>query len=140
MDLAQKKNPRMDKLESIRGLEPAMIRRYGDSWLQLLKSAGGLPKEQWPSDDFKAGQLSPEQEAMSDLLHCALRLLAAANNMSAAAIAGRKQLQALIQGERDLALMRGWRKTVAGDPLLDLLNGRRQVVSENGSLVLTQPS
>jgi len=57
--------------------------------------------------------------------------------MSAAAITSKKQLHALIQGELELTLMRGWRKTVAGDPLLDLLNGKRQIVVENGTPVLT---
>lgn len=140
LDLARHMPQSLAKMESIRGLEPGIIRRYGDSLLQLLQTASQLPREQWPRDNFTPDQLTPEQEAMGDLLYCALRLLAATNNMSAAAIAGRKQLQALIQGERDLALMRGWRKTVAGDPLLDLLNGKRQVISRNGTLMLTQPN
>ena len=42
-------------------------------------------------------------------------------------------------GERELALMRGWRKTLAGAPLLELLNGKRQITVENGKPVLTQP-
>ncbi len=137
IDLARHMPQSLAKMESIRGLESGMIRRYGDSLLELLESAKALPRDQWPSDDFSQDKLTPEQEAMSDLLYCALRLLAATNNMSAAAITSKKQLHALIQGERELTLMRGWRKTVAGDPLLDLLNGKRQIVVENGNPVLT---
>jgi ribonuclease D len=140
LDLARHIPQTPAKMESIRGLEPGMIRRDGDSLLQLLESASKLPRDQWPSDVFAQDHLTPEQEAMSDLLHCALRLLAAENNMSAAAITSKKQLQALVQGERNLALMRGWRKTVAGDLLLDLLDGKRQVIVEKGSPVLTQPA
>ncbi len=137
IDLARHMPQNLAKMESIRGLESGMIRRYGDSLLELLESTKTLPRDQWPSDNFAQDKLTPEQEAMSDLLHCALRLLATENNMSAAAITSKKQLQSLIQGERELTLMRGWRKTVAGDPLLDLLNGKRQIVVENGTLVLT---
>ena len=77
IDLARHMPQSLAKMEPIRGLEPGLIRRYGDSLLQLLQSASQLPREQWPSDNFTPDQLTPEQEAMSDLLHCALRLLAA---------------------------------------------------------------
>ncbi len=139
IDLARHMPKNLNKMASIRNLQPGMVHRHGDSWIELLKTASKLPKDQWPSEYHSRGSLSPEQNAMSDLLHCALRLLAGSQNMSPSAIAGKKQLEALILGERDLALMRGWRKSVAGDQLLGLLNGERQIIVENGTPVLSQP-
>ncbi len=137
LDLARHMPQTLDKMGTIRGLESGMIRRHGEDWLQLLKNAASLPKEQWPSDKLRAGKLNPAQEAMCDLLQCGLRLLATEQNMSPAAIASKKQLEALIRGERNMALMQGWRKTVAGDSLLDLLHGKRQIRVEKGRAVLS---
>lgn len=139
IDLARRLPQNQSKIDSIRGLEPGMIRRNGDNWLQLMETASKLPRDQWPIDNRRAGSMTPEQNAMSELLHCALLLLAASQKMSPAAITSKKQLEALVMGERDLPLMRGWRKEVAGDALLDLLNGKRQIVVGHGKLVLAPP-
>lgn len=138
IDLARHLPKNQTKMESIRGLEPGMIRRNGDAWLQLLETANKLPGDQWPIDNRPAGSLTAEQNAMSDLLHCALRLVAARQKMSPAAISSKKQLEALVRGERDLLLMRGWRKEVAGETLLDVLNGKRRIIVEQGKPILVR--
>lgn len=126
-----------NELASIRGLDPALIRRYGDNLLELIKTGSQLPKSRWPNSRHTRAGLRPEQEATIDLLYGTLRLIAANNNMSPTSIANRKDLEALVLGQKDIALLQGWRKTLAGEPLLELLAGKSRLEISNGRPLLS---
>lgn len=66
-----------------------------------------------------------------------LRVQASAVDISTGALAGRKQLERLATGERDLPITRGWRRSAAGQTLLDLLDGRL-TLRVSGSTVALQ--
>ncbi|WP_428633635.1 ribonuclease D, partial [Sedimenticola sp.] len=122
-DLARRQPKELAQLEKIRGLEPGTIKRRGELLLKLIADARALPKEQWPRDKRRAARLSANQEAFTDLLYGCLRLLAEQNNITPAALAGRKEIEALVGGERDLEIMHGWRRVIAGNQLLQILEG-----------------
>ncbi|MCW8976321.1 MAG: hypothetical protein OQL10_11435, partial [Sedimenticola sp.] len=77
---------------------------------------------------------------MTDLLFCGLRLLAEQNQITPAAVASRKELEALVSGERDLELMHGWRRVIAGNMLVQILEGRVWPVFSDGVLRLHESS
>ncbi len=131
LEIARRTPSDKTQLLKLRGVEDRLVERHGEDLLQLIKQARAIPKEQWPVEK-RSKRPSPVQEALADLLMCALRILAQQQKISPAIIAGRKELDRLINGERDIALLSGWRKSVAGEVLLDLVEGRRQIVTTEG--------
>lgn len=124
-------------LSKIRGLEPAHIRREGETLLRLIAEGADMPREQWPVDTNRAAPMEPRQEAMVDLLNAGLRLIAEKHQLSPQAIATRKDLEKLVRGESDCALLEGWRHVLVGEVLLQLMRGERHLTVADGGLYLT---
>ncbi len=132
-DLARRTPKDMTSLGKVRGLEPGIIRNQGEALLALIAAGRATPKAQWPSDRRPGAPLSHQQEALVDLLSAALRLIAAEHQLSPTAIANRKDLDKLVRGEQDIELLHGWRRTVAGEPLLAVAHGEWQLlITESG--------
>lgn len=136
-DLARRQPKGLEQMGKIRGLEPGVIKRRGELLLKLIADARALPREQWPRDKRRIVRLTPNQEALTDLLYSCLRLLAEQNNITPAALANRKEIEALVSGERELDILRGWRRTIAGNRLLEVLAGDCWPELEDGQLVLS---
>ena len=131
LEMARRMPNDKQQLQRLRGVEERLVERHGDALLQLIDQARSLPPELWPVEQ-RTKRPGVEQEALTDLLMCALRLLAQQQKISPAIIAGRKELERLAKGERDITLLNGWRKSIAGDILLDLAEGRNQIRIEEG--------
>jgi ribonuclease D len=129
-------------LSKIRGLEPGLIRREGKVLLDLISAGGEIPRDQWPHDKTRAKPLNAQQDAMVDLLSAALHLIADEHQLSPLAIASRKELERMVRGESECPLLEGWRHSLAGRSLLELMRGERQLVVEDGrvQLVGAQPA
>lgn len=121
IQIARKRPAVTAELASIRGLPDAVIRRHGDALLDCIHDAAQSPAKALVADN---APLTPEQQPLVDLLMTGLRAQAAAVEISVGALAGRKELERLAGGERDLPITRGWRRAAAGQTLLDLLDGR----------------
>lgn len=121
------------KLASVRGLEAGQAKKIGRQLLERIRAARGLPKEQWPKlPDFQ--RPTPQQEALSDLLMAVVRLRAEEQSISVQSLAGRKELDALARGERDLGVLMGWRRTLVGNDLIDLVEERAELHLKNAQL------
>ncbi len=138
LDLARRQPRNMDQLQQIRGLEGGLLKRHGATLLTLIDQAAKLPPERWPAAQQQPIRLSANQEAMVDLLMCSLRLLADEQGITPAALASRKALERLVTGEREIDLLRGWRRKLAGDRLLQVLQGEWAPRIQQGRLTLQQ--
>jgi ribonuclease D len=134
LELARRQPTNLPGLEKIRGMEPNTIKRHGEQLLELIERAKSKPSEQWPQARKQPPKLTPNQEAITDLLMAALRLAAEREGITASALASRKELEQLVSGERKLELLRGWRKALVGDQLLNLLEGRSTLRIDQGLL------
>ncbi|WP_456374115.1 ribonuclease D [Thiolapillus sp.] len=134
LEIARRAPVKTSDLEKIRGLDANFIRHNADAVTKRIKKALELPKEQWPRDRFRSSRPTPEQEAILDMLSAALRIIALEAGLSPQAIASRKDLAALLNQEEKSPLLRGWRAQVAGIPLQELLQGKRQMHLEQGKL------
>ncbi len=133
LDLARFQPTDEAQMGRIRGLEPGKIKRFGREILGAVEEAKTLPEADWPS--LKRGPvLSPDQDALVDVLMGLLRACANQNAISATAIGARKDLERLVLGETDLDLLHGWRAELAGKQLAALLAGQLQLHIEQGRL------
>lgn len=136
IDLARRRPKTLAELSDIRGLELRTVERHGKTLLRLLAEAANLPRDQWPVLPERR-RLQPRQEAVIDLLMASLRQSALEAEISPQAIAGRRDLERLVLGERDLPLLRGWRRELVGERMLDLIEGRSALgIDEQGLVVV----
>ena len=124
-------------LSKIRGVEPGLIRREGERLLGLITAGAEMPREDWPTDRKRSKPLTTQQEAMVDLLNAALRLIAEQHQLSPMAIASRKELEKMVRGEAGCALHEGWRHSLAGQRLEQVLRGEQRLELVDSRLQLT---
>lgn len=122
VDLARRMPSKVQQLSRIRGLEDGVIGKQGEQILQLIQQARQIPETDWPFENIPTRKLSKQEEALSDLMMCALRLIADEQDITAAAIAGKKDIEKIICGNTDTTLLEGWRNKIAGEKLQAVAN------------------
>ncbi len=135
--LAKLKVKTVKDMERVRGLSAQWLGKHGEQLLQLMNEARNRQPQPLP-DYVKAKPLTAAQEGAVDVLMGVLRLVAADADLHVSVLASHKDLEQLVRGERDLELLKGWRKTFAGDALLQVLNGERGLLLEKGHLQLLE--
>lgn len=104
------------------GVSSKTRERYGKEWLKLLDDARHIPAEQHPVRQ-RFERLTNEQRNLGKKLMKALQAIGEQQQIDPGLIATRKIINKLITGERDkLPVLQGWRKAIAGQHLLTLLN------------------
>ena len=136
IDLARRRPKDLEALARIRGLEPGVVKRRGERLLELVQRGLQRPEASWPESRGAAPRLSPRQEAMTDLLMCALRLIGEQNEITASALGTRKDLERLVSGDDGVPLLHGWRGEIAGETLVAVLEGRVTPRVVDGGLTL----
>ena len=130
LDLARHMPTSQHDLGNIRGLTD---RFRPEQRKELLTNI-----QQWKSQDLKLElpkrktTLSPDDQANTDLLMAALRIIANDNRISPGAIASRKDMGGFLDDPEDSPLMQGWKKSLAGEPLKALLAGELSLRIEGG--------
>ena len=116
--LAERNPDGRDALTRAEALPPAVARRHGDALLALLQEAADTQAPlQLPST-----RLEPAQDRLSRQLMARIRELAEQHRISAPLLATRKDIEALVRGQRDLPLLQGWRRDLAGEELLRMVD------------------
>ncbi len=139
LDLARHMPQNNGGMQRIRGLEEGTIKRHGKTLLEAINAGKEVPKEQWP--EVKQGpRLPAAQDSLVDVMMALLRERCRAQAISPVAVAGRRDLEKLIMGERDIPLLHGWRATVAGNSLLALLQGELSLTVRDGQLTIQSSS
>ena len=129
----------ISQLESIANIKKAVIDNSGETILGCVKKALELTETDLPSIK-KPKRLSADQEIIADLLLTLLKLIASKQNISPANIANRKMIEKLILGEKDIALLQGWRNKLAGEKLQSLLSNKVGLHIENNKVVEKETS
>ena len=93
-----------------------------------------------PSSPIQRPFLTVEQEAIVDCLFALVRIQGNRHHVSASLITNRRDLEALLHGKRDIPLLRGWRCSVAGRMVLDVLEGRMRFSIVSGKCCLESES
>ena len=121
-------------LLSVRGVTEGIVRRYGEAMLAALADGAANP----PPTDPRDTPPDPRAEGWTTILQGLARSRAQEAGVAVRFLAPREELEALaawrLAGESAtppaLAVLNGWRRTLAGDALLSWLDGRTGVVAD----------
>jgi len=136
-DLARQQPANAEQLKLVRGLDERVVKRHGATVIRLIQEAAARPPQ--PVEPRgRSLKKTVEQEAVLDLLMAVVRLRAAQNTLNPASLAGRKDLEQLLDGDPQARLSHGWRKTMVGDELAAVLRGERSLRVTGGDLLLAE--
>ena len=126
LELARRPRKTVDQLNEIRGIRSQQIKRFGGALIELLADCTGAVCDIEPA---KATPLSAALEPTVDFLNLCLKALAAENNLASSILASRSDLSAIVLegSEAHVPLMRGWRREVVGNTILEALQGHATV-------------
>lgn len=145
VELAKVKQLGMEQLASRRGISGGFLDRYGSAILRCHREARELPMSQWPPrKDRRADEPSEKSEALAELAWLLIKEVAKKANIAPGHLILKKDLPAVIDAyirERaweQYPIFRGWRESMAGKPLIELIEGRLMVVVHHQQ-ILWQP-
>lgn len=135
LDMARRKPGSPDQLKDIRGLDGKAIGRDGQAMLDALHDTNTHITALDKKDERI---LPPAAEPTVDVLMGVLRRLCDQAQISPNAVASKSDVAKLLAGERDLELAKSWRRKLAGEALIDVIEGSRTVrVGSDGTLDIT---
>ncbi|NNF96326.1 MAG: ribonuclease D, partial [Halobacteria archaeon] len=131
--LARHLPPDYAKLAKVHGLPERLLNQSGEEIIAAINAALAIADDALPTVSQKQ-RLTPVQECLADTLMAYLRLLAQENQISPASLSTRKEIEKMVRGKRDIPLLHGWRSHLAGEPLLDLIDGKIALTVKNGQV------
>jgi len=137
LELARRAPDSLAALRATRGLHPSEVERNGEAILAVIRQGLALPQSAWP-DMPRTGKSEPEVDGLVDLLQAVLKARALEERIAPTLLATASDLQALVEAKHhreklDLPILSGWRRTLAGDDLLRVLDGAVTVHVEPGT-------
>lgn len=136
LDLARFAPASTEAMKKIRGMEQRDIDRHGKAILEAIEKGKAVPKSEWPVIK-RPTPLSNQQDAVVDALMALLRQRCDEQNITPAAVASRKDVEALVRGD-DTSLQQGWRHEIVGQQLEDFLNGKLSLSASIEQLEIQQ--
>ena len=127
LQLARHPPRSVDELRAVRGLHGSEADRHGETILKTIHAANALPASAWPEVP-KDRKPEPESTGLVELLQAVMKAQSADQEIAPTLLATTADIQALVDARAqsttpDLPLLRGWRRTLLGNLLLQVLNG-----------------
>ena len=129
VELAKRRPTSFAELESIRGVNPGSLRRRGEELLAAIERGGNRPPI--PAERSQHDAASPLDAPLIALSEALVRGRASEAGMAYELIAARADLAQIVartrsgHNEADVRTLRGWRRELVGNELLELLAGHR---------------
>ena len=128
LQLARHPLRHQDELRKVRGLHASEIDRNGESILAVIQTALALPPSAWPAL-AKERKPEPESNGFVELLQAIVKACALEKEIAPTLLATTADLQELVDAKTnrstpDLPVLKGWRRTLVGELLLDALDGK----------------
>lgn len=120
MDLARTGPDTAAGVATVPSVPPAVARRHGAVLAEVAARAAGDAPPERPA----GGRMEPAQDRAARKIMGRLREIAEAQQVSAPLVATRRDVERLVLGDRDLPLLSGWRREIAGQALLEMLEAR----------------
>lgn len=141
LDIARRTPGDTQGLRELRQFPNGMKPEYIESLLEAIRQGQALPREEWPHLPEKP-RLGEQDEVLVDIGMALLRECAREHQISAAAIAQRKDVIELLKSDgQNGRLASGWRQEIAGRTIQNWFNGETRLVCKPGAgLVLETAS
>ncbi len=144
LQLARHPPKSVNDLRGLRGVHSSDVDRHGGQILATITSALALPPSAWPEVP-RERKPDPESTGILELLQAVLKARAAEEGIAPTMLATSADLQTLVDTKQsrtalDVPILRGWRRQLAGDLLLQVLDGTIiiSVDRTSGALRMTQ--
>ncbi len=135
VEIARQKPADFEALLRIPELSEKTARRHGDELLKIAAHAETIDPTQWPQHDgFRS--MNKQQLALGDCLMAQCRTIADKNQVALAALATRKDIDNLILDQKSSRLSQGWRFSIAGEQLLEVIDDKSTNSVDNEDLKL----
>jgi len=131
MELARRVPSTLALLKATRGLHASEVDRNGEAILEVIGAGLALPKSDWP-EIARTSKPEPETAGLVDLLQAVLKARALEMEIAPSLLASSADLQALVEARQDptsldVPILHGWRRKLAGEMLLQVLEGKVSV-------------
>lgn len=124
VEICKREARTIDELFMVRGVRERLSTRDARAVVAEIVTGLDLPADQWPELD-KALKSEPNVDAQVDLMEALVRQRAKENDIAMQTLAGRSELSLVARGYTDQAdVLKGWRRAMVGEELLELLAGR----------------
>ncbi len=130
-----------EEMAALRKLPKGPAMRHSDAVIEVIRRATKIPRDQWPRIE-RTPRVEPPPPGVFEIAQAVLRTESERHEIAPALVANTSELNALVSArpadrERlDLDLLKGWRRELAGERLLALLDGRILVRVGPGGLEL----
>jgi ribonuclease D len=146
LQLARHPPKSVNELRGLRGVHSSEVDRQGEQLLATITSALALPPSAWPEVP-RERKPDPESTGIVELLQAVLKARAAEEGIAPTMLATSSDLQTLVEAKQnrtalDVPILRGWRRQLAGDLLLQVVDGTVTITVDriSGALRMTQGS
>ena len=146
LQLARHPPKSMHELRGLRGVHSSEVDRQGEQLLAAITSALALPPSAWPEVP-RERKPDPESTGIVELLQAVLKARAAEEGIAPTMLATSSDLQILVEAKQnrtalDVPILRGWRRQLVGDLLLQVLDGAVTITVDrtSGALRITTGS
>ena len=136
---ACKREPRkIDDLFMVRGIRERLTTRDARVVVELAVAALDSAPDTWPELQI-SGKSEPNVDAQVDLLMSIVRIRARENGVAVPTLANHNDLVAVARGHRKgIDLLKGWRRELVGEELVDLMEGRIKLSIHKGKVVISK--
>ncbi len=127
-----------EELGKIRGVADKLAKSSYNGVLDAVRRGLELSEDELPYIERRRRRQLDVDGAV-DLMAALVRLRAKQHNIATPLLASRDELRRLAGGEREgSALLESWRRSIVGEELLELLDGRRSMRLADGRLVVDE--
>lgn len=124
----------VDELYMVRGMREKLPIRDARMVAALMAKGMDLPPEEWPTPSGSSKN-EANVDLVLDLMTALVRLRARENDVALQTLASHGDLVSIARGyTEDVEVLRGWRRTIVGEELLDLVAGRIELSVSGTSL------
>ncbi len=136
VEIARRQPRSREELAAVRGVSDKLRKSAYNDVLGVVETGRAVPDADLPRLE-KRKRRQVEIEGLPDLLSAVVKLRARENNVAVPLLASRKDLEALAGGEREgNPLLEGWRRSIVGDELVDVIDGKLSVRVAGGRVVI----
>lgn len=126
----------IDELFMVRGMREKLSTRDARKVVSLLKSGLDLPEHAWPEPD-RPSRNEPNVDAQIDLMNALVRLRSKENGIAMQTLASHAELSQVARGHHEgVDVLKGWRRALIGEELLELLAGKLSLRLVNGEVTV----